>query len=234
MTQSERGPDFGADYYARSADRLGWGPGHAPDAFKLSFLAAQVRGSVLLDVACGPGLYAAALAGEGRRVVGADFSHDLLRAHRSASGWRALCASGLALPLRDGSVDTTLLLSILEHVDDLALLREVTRVTRARLIIQVPLAEPPPLTEAGLLFSHWVDKSHVRTYTEPSLRALAASAGWHVIAFVPAYHRDLHSLYLESLAVPKVVRKLMAAMLRPVRRFAFRPAAEAFVVAEKA
>jgi SAM-dependent methyltransferase len=228
------GAGFGPGYYAASAESLGWGPGHSPDAHKLRFLGRHVVGALVLDVGCGPGVYAAALARQGRRVVGLDFSRALLKSRGARGEWNAVCASAFDLPLRDGAADTTLLLSILEHVDDAALLREAVRVTRGRIIVQVPLAEPAAMLGAGLLFSHWMDRSHLRTYTEESLGALAAGAGCRVGAWESAYPRDLHELYLDTLAVPRLVRRLVGAVLRPVRRLAFRPRAEAFAVLERA
>lgn len=230
------GSAFGPGYYAGRAAELGWGPEHAPDAFKLGVLREHVRGDIVLDVACGPGVYAAALARDGRRVIGLDFSRELLRAGRAhhRAGWLPAAASGDRLPLRDRSVDTTCLLSVLEHVDDAALLAEASRVTRGRILIQVPLAEPALLAEAGLLFSHWSDRSHLRTYTEASLRGLITGAGWRMTGFVPAYPRDLQELFVRGLRAPEVVRNAVRAFLKPLRGRGSRPAAEAFAVAERA
>ncbi len=225
--------EFDAAYYARHADALGWGPAHAPDATKTAFLERHVVGAAVLDVACGPGTYAAVLAREGRRVVGVDLSRELLRrGRRGAGSWQAAAASGFALPFRDGVFDTTLVLSVLEHVDDARLLAEAVRVTRRRVIIQVPLQEPPLLVESGVLFSHWIDRSHVRRYSEQSLRELVRAAGWRLTTVVPAYPRDLQELYVRGLAVPELVRQAVRLLLKPLGGRAPRPPAEAFAVAE--
>jgi len=222
---------YGPDYYARSADELGWGAGHRPDAFKLEVLRRHVVGARIADVACGPGVYAAALAGDGRQIVGVDFSAALLKQGRRP-GWLPVAASGMSLPLRDGWADTTCLLSVLEHVDDAALLREATRVTSRRLVIQVPLEEPRLLAESGLLFSHWSDRSHLRTYSRPSLEQLLSNAGWRMAEFIPAYPRDLQEAFVRGIEAPEVVRNAVRALLKPLRGLSPRPAAEAFVVAE--
>lgn len=226
--------EFDAAYYAAHADALGWGAGHTPDAFKLAFLHARVTGDSVLDLACGPGVYAAALARGTRRVVGADLSRELLRRGRGAAAWRAVAASGLALPFAARAFDTTLLLSVLEHVDDRRMLAEAARVTRRRMLIQVPLAEPGLLEQSGLLFSHWSDRSHLRLYGEQSLADLVASAGWRMTEFVPAYPRDLQEAYVRGLAVPDLVRQLVRLVLKPLRGRSPRPPAEAFAVAEPA
>ena len=228
-----RGGTFGPDYYAAHAERLGWGPGHEPDPFKVSLLSSLVRGSSVLDVACGPGVYAAALAGAGRRVVGVDGARALLTAARSRSGLAAAtCADVLHLPFRDRAFDTTLLLSILEHVDDARLLREAARVTRQRIVAQVPLTEPGWLAEAGLLFSHWMDRSHLRTYSEGDLGRLAAAAGWRVVEFRPAYRRDITELYLAGLRASRPLRRLVRFALGRLKSRMESPPAECFVVLE--
>lgn len=231
MTREPSGP-YGPAYYAEHAARLGWGPERAPDSEKLAFLAEHVRGRTL-DIGCGPGTYATALAAGGVRVTGVDFSRELLGAGRSRHpDFRCACTSAFALPFRDRTFDTSLLLSVLEHVDDVALLREAARVTRTRIIAQVPLSEPPLLAEAGLLFSHWSDRSHLRTYTEDALRDLVACVGWHVAGFWPAFPRDLAGLYVRALRIPGVIRTVIRAVLMPLKPFVAKPPAEGFVIAE--
>lgn len=224
---------YDSSYYAREADALGWGASHPPDAFKLDVLRRYVIGDQVLDVAAGPGTYADALAAERpRRVVAVDFSIELLRSGGRGRAFR-VAASGMCLPFADRSVDTTLLLSVLEHVDDRMLLAEASRVTRRRLIAQVPLEEPALLRELGLLFSHWVDRSHLRLYTESSIASLMAAAGWHVVAFLPAYFRDPQELFVRGLRVPEPVRNLVRLMLKPLRPRSPRFAAEAFIIADR-
>lgn len=223
---------FGPDYYAGHASALGWDASHTPDKVKLQVLRDSVVGDTILDLACGPGVYAAALADGKRRIIGMDFSRALLRSGSELTGWLPVAASGLAVPLRESSVDTTCVLSVLEHVDDAAMMREVARVTRRRLIVQVPLREPRLMAEAGVLFSHWSDRSHLRTYTEDQLRDLFAGAGWRMTSFIPAYRRDLQELYVRGLAVPEVVRNTVRALLKPFKHLGAQPAAEAFAIAE--
>jgi hypothetical protein len=84
----------------------------------------------------------------------------------------------------------------------------------------------------GLLFSHWSDRSHLRTYTEDSLRALARGAGWRVSLYQPAYRRDLQELFVRGLQAPEFVRNAVRAALKPFRSLGTMPAAEAFAVLE--
>lgn len=224
---------FGPEYYAARADELGWGAAHTPDPTKLAFLRQHAGGGVIADIACGPGVYAAALSREGRRVIGIDFSAALLRSGRAShQGWLPVAASGLRLPLREKSVDCACLLSVLEHVDDRAMLAEAARVARRRIVVQVPLSEPPVMLEAGVLFSHWSDRSHLRTYTEDMLRRLAEGCGWRLTLVEPAYRRDLQELFVRSLRAPELVRHAVRGLLKPFRRLGASPFAEAFAVME--
>ncbi len=229
---THRTDTFGPAYYAAHAAELGWGPESAPDSAKVAFLEAEVRGRSVLDIACGAGIYVEALSHGGRAVAGVDFTAGLLETGRARyPAFTCACASADALPFRDRSFDTTLLLSILEHGDDLALLREAARVARERIIVQVPLAEPPFLARAGLLYSHWSDRSHLRTYSESSLAELMAKAGCRVVAVSPAYPRDITDLYVSALRVAAPVRTLVRALLKPLKRFVTPAPAECFVVA---
>src|SRR5688572_13058530 len=96
---------FGPEYYAGHAGKLGWDAEHTPDSVKLKLLRESVVGDTILDLACGPGVYAAALADGTRRIIGMDFSRALLKSGRESSGWLPVAASGLDIPLRESSVD---------------------------------------------------------------------------------------------------------------------------------
>jgi hypothetical protein len=78
------------------------------------------------------------------------------------------------LPLSDKSFDTTFCYDVLEHVDDAAALAELARVTRKRILVAVPRTDDV-MAPYGLTFFHYRDTTHLRTYTEGSLAALAAT-----------------------------------------------------------
>jgi ubiquinone/menaquinone biosynthesis methyltransferase len=104
---------------------------------------APARGERVLDLCCGTGDLALALARAGARVTGADFSAPMLRralgkAHR-AGGDLSLCAAdALALPFRGGSFDAAAVaFGVRNLAEPLAGLRELRRVLRpgGRLVV---------------------------------------------------------------------------------------------------
>jgi len=93
-------------------------------------------GALVLDLACGNGRHAAALAASGHGVVGIDLSRDLLAAaHARGDGVRYVRADMRRIPLRSGSIDATLSLFTSfgyfdDEADDRRVLHEIARVTR--------------------------------------------------------------------------------------------------------
>lgn len=90
----------------------------------------------VLDLGCGGGYMAEALAQRGARVIGVDPSLASLSAAREHARQAGLAIDyregvGEALPLPDGSLDRVVCVDVLEHVQDLErVLREVRRVLR--------------------------------------------------------------------------------------------------------
>lgn len=97
-------------------------------------LLGDVEGCVVLDAACGPGLYAAELDRRGAQVVGFDQSPRMVELSRRAVPAGEFRTHDLAQPLdwlSDGSVDRVLFALAVEYVDDrVAALRELRRVLR--------------------------------------------------------------------------------------------------------
>jgi ubiquinone/menaquinone biosynthesis C-methylase UbiE len=122
---------FADEYFEHASE--GFYNAHYDRPACLSLLG-DVTGRVVLDVACGPGLYAAELDARGARVIGFDQSPrmvDLCRQRIPAGAFRT---HDLTLPLDwlpDGSVDRVLFALAVEYVDDrTTALRELRRVLR--------------------------------------------------------------------------------------------------------
>ena len=103
----------------------------------------SVHGTAVLDLGCGPGLYAQELlAGGARRVVGVDGSAEMIRlASRRVAGPASFHCQDLQAPLAwacDGEFDVAVMALVIHHLDDrVSALREVARVLRpgGRLVI---------------------------------------------------------------------------------------------------
>jgi SAM-dependent methyltransferase len=90
---------------------------------------------LFLDLGCGPGMFLAAAAAEGRRGIGIDVSLVwLIVAKRLITQWggQPMLAAALAeaLPLADAAVSSVVSLDVIEHVaDPRRYLQEINRVT---------------------------------------------------------------------------------------------------------
>jgi ubiquinone/menaquinone biosynthesis C-methylase UbiE len=93
-------------------------------------------GALALDLSCGTGNYALALAQQGLRVVGVDFSEPMLRvagvkAARAEIALYLVQADGHALPFRDRAFDlVTLILGLEFAVDPGKILQEAHRILK--------------------------------------------------------------------------------------------------------
>ncbi len=89
-----------------------------------------VNGKRVLDIACGEGYGAAALAKAGASsVVGVDLSHDICEHARRKYGLDARAGDAQAIPLADRSIDLIVSFETIEHVTDpAAFIQECARV----------------------------------------------------------------------------------------------------------
>jgi SAM-dependent methyltransferase len=108
-------------------------------------------GASVLDLGCGTGELAAAIAAAGMRVTGCDISPEML--HRAAAagpsgpsgavGWVQLDPAWRRLPLRSGAFDAVVASSVLEYVHDpTAVLRECGRVLRPGGVVLCTVPDP--------------------------------------------------------------------------------------------
>jgi SAM-dependent methyltransferase len=138
---------FAADY-AEHAERSAFNALY--DRPAVLGLVGDVAGRRVLDVGCGPGLYAEELVSRGASVVGLDQSPEMVHLARRRLGAAAeFRVQDLAEPLGwadDASFDLAVMALVIHHVDDrVGALREICRVLRphGRLVISThhPVAD---------------------------------------------------------------------------------------------
>jgi demethylmenaquinone methyltransferase/2-methoxy-6-polyprenyl-1,4-benzoquinol methylase len=159
-------------------------------------------GGSALDVACGSGKLSAELAriaGPGGRVVGLDFSHQMLEiARRDHPGIEFVEGDALNLPFDDESFDaSTIAFGLRNLADPVRGLREMLRVVRHRAVV-LEFVKPPrgPVGGAYRLYlrallpaiggaisgqrsAYKYLSDTVDSYRTPEeLRVMAAAAGW--------------------------------------------------------
>lgn len=159
-----RGPRDSRDWY-RDAD-----PMEQVDHGLVEFVDAHA-GREILDLGCGLGGYSKALADGGRSVRALDVNEEYVQRAREL-GVRAERYDGRELPLADGEVDTVIMLEVLEHLDDPALLlREARRVARSGVLVSTPNCTQG-FGSVPVEFTHMLDLDHRQFFTDDSLRGL--------------------------------------------------------------
>lgn len=140
------------------------------DPALVEFVAGRA-GRRVLDLGCGPGGYSRTLGERGFECRALDVEETYVEAARGL-GVEAALYDGERLPLEDGSVDTVILLEVLEHLEDpAALLREAARVARSNVLVSTPNCTQD-FGSVPIEFSHMLDVDHRQFFTVDSLAAL--------------------------------------------------------------
>lgn len=179
-------------------------------------------GPRVLDLGCGAGAYTMALSSLGFESVGVDCSADLVAEARDAyEGITFMEADAEHLPFEDDAFESAITFDVLEHVDDVAVLTELRRCCRHRLIICVPAVFDMAVGRYGLIYWHYQDPTHLRYYTEETAREALQKAGWRVIHVERDGEIELRQAFIMALRVPSLVRRAMGRILRviPIRSF---------------
>jgi SAM-dependent methyltransferase len=131
----------------------------------------QHAGPTVLDLGCGLGGYSKVLGERGFDVRAFDVVPEYVERAREL-GVAAELYDGERLPLPDGSVDTAILLEVIEHLDDPArLLAEARRVARLGVLVTTPNCTQS-FGRVPIEFSHMLDVDHRQFFTESSLTQL--------------------------------------------------------------
>lgn len=152
-----------------------------------------LAGRSLLDIGCGPGTLANALAARGATVTGIDPNPAAVAAAAAAApAGRFEVAGAEALPFPSASFDGAVFLNALHHVPDArAALSEAARVVRpgAAILVVEPLAEGSFFTALRLV----EDETAIRRAAQAALAAAVASGQF-------ACRRDITFARRESFA----------------------------------
>jgi SAM-dependent methyltransferase len=131
----------------------------------------QHAGRTVLDLGCGLGGYSKVLAERGFEVRSFDVVPEYVERAREL-GVPAELYDGERLPLPDDSVDTAILLEVIEHTEQPArLLAEARRVARKGVLVTTPNCTQS-FGRVPIEFSHMLDVDHRQFFTETSLAAL--------------------------------------------------------------
>lgn len=137
---------------------------------------APERGT-LLEIGCGGGLFSSLLLANGWRVLSADVTPDAARfAHEQGVPKALAFDAGAGWPLANATMDTVIMLDMLEHVrNDALCLAEARRVVRPGGLVVISVPAYP------FLFSAWDEYNrHFRRYTAGRLRRLLLETGWKI------------------------------------------------------
>jgi len=163
-----RGPRDSRSWY------LGADPLEQVDRRLVDFVDAHA-GQRVLDLGCGLGGYSLALSERGHDVRALDVSEEYVK-RAGELGVDAATYDGEHIPLGDGSVDTVMLIEVLEHLEEPGrLLAEAHRVARDGVVVSTPNCtqsfDPAPVE-----FSHMLDVDHRQQFTRGSLEELLKGA----------------------------------------------------------
>ncbi|KKR68842.1 MAG: hypothetical protein UU09_C0002G0013 [Microgenomates group bacterium GW2011_GWA2_40_6] len=199
----------------KKSNRLGWGPGCIISKSRLEFLRSLVSGKKIIDIGCGPGHLINYLSRLSFQVIGID-KHPY-------GNKNIIKTEASKLPFPDNSFDTAFLNNVLEHNrNDSKILAEALRVA-PRVIITVPQTSPNTLKSRGVVYQHYQDRSHLRTYTTTTLRLLVNKSGGKIIKLIPIEPLPNRELFTELITGPILWRKLISRiifyLLRPKRYY---------------
>ncbi|MGF1476675.1 MAG: bifunctional 2-polyprenyl-6-hydroxyphenol methylase/3-demethylubiquinol 3-O-methyltransferase UbiG [Geminicoccaceae bacterium] len=117
------------------------------------------QGKTVLDIGCGGGFMAEALADKGASVIGIDPAEDAIRAARAHADERKLeidyrVGTGENLPFNDESFDAIVCVDVLEHVADVnRVITEAARVSKSGSLFLFDTINRNPLARLVAVFA---------------------------------------------------------------------------------
>jgi ubiquinone/menaquinone biosynthesis C-methylase UbiE len=184
--------------------------------------AGLTRQTRVLDLACGPGIVAEALARDAGEVVAMDLTPTMVRRARgrctAAGHTNVQCALGQAevLPFPDATFDVVVNRSALHHFPHPAVtLAEMTRVTRAAgrlVLVDVVASENSEESTLHNALEILRDPSHVRMLPQSELLAMVLDLGLHVQSSLTWINRREFDEWLRITNAPERMAPLHAVM----------------------
>lgn len=176
----------------------------------------EFAGHQVLDVGCGSGAYVMTL-GDEFDIRGMDYREFPTW---SARPDRFSISDAHSLPVPDGSVDSILAFETLEHLQDPErALREYFRVCRRNVIITVPNCElTAGMRASGVIFNHWIDRTHINFWTMDELRSLVESVGFRIVDARKVNAIRLGPILMEAIGLGGWLARLGSLVVRALAR----------------
>ena len=141
-----------------------------------------IQGRTAIDIGCGPGHYAVALAAQGAaRVLGVDFAPGMIdiakkRAERAGVTDRCTFTLGDFLEVSgDEKFDYAIVMGFMDYIEDAgALMRKVLNVCRGKAFFSFPADGGPLAWQRRLRYR---SRCELYMYTEPQIRSLVSALG---------------------------------------------------------
>ncbi|MBI4040211.1 class I SAM-dependent methyltransferase [Candidatus Daviesbacteria bacterium] len=208
-------PKKNSSYYLKNSSDLGWGENSVQlDKQRVDLLKKFVVGKRVLDVGCGLGVYVDFLTSWGKEAWGVDFVGEFIKKRDKPNFVRGRAEK---LPFKDKEFDTVILFDILEHGDDQKILAEAKRVARSRILIIVPRVVDKNLADSGVVFRHYLDKSHLREYDRVMINSLSSAVKLklrRLEVIHPLYNATIFlALFEGNIIWRKIIRKIVWSLL---------------------
>jgi SAM-dependent methyltransferase len=156
-------------------------------------------GEKILDVGCGNGMYVLHLK-DRYMIRGVDYQH--FDAWSRQPDLFKVCQAD-DLDFEDNSFDTILSFEVLEHLDNPeSALAEYFRVCASNVIITVPNCSlSAGLRNSGLIYNHWIDRTHRNFWEIKSIEALASAAGFEIVHSCHINNMNMGHLLAEAVGL---------------------------------
>lgn len=164
-------------------------------------------GKDILDVGCATGDYVHYLNKNGYRARGCDI--------KKYPDWNEndfFLSDANSLLLPENSVDTITCFEVLEHLQKpLAALTAMRRACRKNVILSVPnCSQYLALSESGLNFNHYIDRSHCNFWVQEEICDLVVEAGFKVSRAELINQTHPEALFFTGLKLPRRIASLAA------------------------